>query len=602
MLAFNYSRYQQEGTRADIAPKVGSVELAPIDVQGLKCLSVDAATVARTECLVHENCRGHLQTASNGIILLPGMCLTEDPDYVDARTRATNDVITKHMSAVDYGKAIRETMKGKRGIVRYKMMASQPIASVRGVATCVWDCHVHEIYMPRSWMTRMKVPFRQCDGDLLSEQFGFREARDGDRALLSRCPIVSQNSIQPVRIRGWDNACIGVHPEMCSPLNLDFDGDEVHVSMVSSPESVREVDVLIEQSNLCAFKAMGRVPEMTDVDEDEDLSHDPMVGTTVALDDLDSVSYTGPEFKMARCKEATRAGMVELVKQGPPKAAAELLQLAAESSYRSTLSYLNVPNSYVLARKLALVASTVELQNGLPYATWDSDSWVTTSVAAPLPATLESGCYGMPAVRASMSMTQALTQSYLDMAKKAVVSADDTLLFGLVSGGFRSKCYVTACADELRYSTRPPVPSSGDVVLATTDPKHAWSLGDHPFAFKSYCILVALACKRIGYNATNSEISCLAALMTSAAYHDREYELSSESDNQFLTKTACDRLVASAADDLRALDNALTSQGVQQGVIVKSDVRAACSAVMLGNMAAQFSKSIALVPRSAEFK
>lgn len=140
MNEFNYVRYQLPGARADVAPKVASVELAPINVEALKCVRAQAGAIGKAECSVHKKCRGHLQFADSGIVLLPGMCLTEDPEVADLRTRATSDVVARCIDAAEYGKLIRDTVRGKNGPLRHKMMASQPITSVRGVAHGTATC------------------------------------------------------------------------------------------------------------------------------------------------------------------------------------------------------------------------------------------------------------------------------------------------------------------------------------------------------------------------------------------------------------------------------------------------------------------------------
>ena len=69
-------------------------------------------------------------------------------------------------------------------------------------------------------------------------------------ALLVRCPAMTERSCQPVKIRFWSKNSIGVHPAMCKPLHLDFDGDEVHIFMATTNVAADELMGLVENSKL----------------------------------------------------------------------------------------------------------------------------------------------------------------------------------------------------------------------------------------------------------------------------------------------------------------------------------------------------------------
>ncbi|CAH0476528.1 unnamed protein product [Peronospora belbahrii] len=81
----------------------------------------------------------------------------------------------------------------------------------------------------------------------------WRRPRDGDYALLSRNPVLSHESVRCVRIIGWDKQSIGVHPEYCVPLNVDYDGDEVNVQIVDGRKCEQEARSSIDANVLSKF-------------------------------------------------------------------------------------------------------------------------------------------------------------------------------------------------------------------------------------------------------------------------------------------------------------------------------------------------------------
>ena len=169
--------------------------------------------------------------------------------------------------------------------MRYKLLGSKPITSMRGVATCVWNINPHTVLIPDRWMRNVKVPYRKrSDSNVQSPSFIFRPVQDGDYAVLLCCPIVSDMSVQPVTVLRWNSLSVGVHPEMCRPLNLDYDGDEVHVIILSSPESRDELLKSISSSTLNKFSEYSPRVSCTDrYVPDENKGVDFMVGTTLSI-------------------------------------------------------------------------------------------------------------------------------------------------------------------------------------------------------------------------------------------------------------------------------------------------------------------------------
>ncbi|KAI5307077.1 hypothetical protein KEM56_004916 [Ascosphaera pollenicola] len=114
---------------------------------------------------------------------------------------------------------------------------------------------------------------------------------------------VGDSSVQAVRVKMWDNLTIGVHPEMCSPLNLDFDGDEVHVMIVTEETSKEEITFDDGPSLL---------KETILFPENEETPDDFMVGTTLSFSELSKFDYKNPLAKMSKAKDASRESIVKL--------------------------------------------------------------------------------------------------------------------------------------------------------------------------------------------------------------------------------------------------------------------------------------------------
>ncbi|KAI5277392.1 hypothetical protein KEM54_005039, partial [Ascosphaera aggregata] len=111
----------------------------------------------------------------------------------------------------------------------------------------------------------------------------------------------------------WDNLTIGVHPEMCSPLNLDFDGDEVHVMIVTEETSKEEISKLASIDDLTAFDdGPSLLKETILFPENEETPDDFMVGTTLSFSELSKFDYKNPLAKMSKAKDASRESIVKL--------------------------------------------------------------------------------------------------------------------------------------------------------------------------------------------------------------------------------------------------------------------------------------------------
>jgi len=303
----------------------------------------------------------------------------------------------------------------------------------------LWDTSPHVVKVPSSWMDRMKVPHRISSDQELSPYWSFRAARNGDAAVLIRDPIVSDSSVQPVTVEGWEQHGIGVHPEMCVPLNMDYDGDEVHVLVLSWPESVSEIVRSIEASGLSKF------PRPSPAD-----ARDFMACSTVSLSQLHSVDYNDEPARISRCKESSRRSMCESLDTNLALDYVSYVSPWSSSVSSMAASHLSVSLGYVLSRQLRICAMTLDPSQRDFRPMWSLAKSVKTDFMPGI--SLGAGeTYGLPGARLALRLSGLVTQRYLDMAKERGGSSDDILLLSLISG-HTTKCHIVSTPFEVSYS------------------------------------------------------------------------------------------------------------------------------------------------------
>ena len=530
-----------------MAPKVSEVHATQVNTSELVTTMIDTTATRVSGCKIHKNCMGHLQTSAKGGVLVPKWLVSDDPEMMDARATAAMSFVNGSLEERGYGRAIRQTLMGKRGLARYRLLGSKPITSSRGVASCVWGDDPHVVYMPSRWMKSIKVPFCKSDQGYKSPYFSFREVRDGDRAVLIRCPIVTDSSVQPITVRPWDNLSIGVHPEMCTPLNLDFDGDEVHVTAVSDEESVAEIDYLIATSGLSKFSAYQGLPA-----NDGDF----MVGSTVSMRELAHTGQSSKYHRICRCKEESRMPMVDIDTTPLSRRSHGLLGQWSDAMLSLVVSHLSVSKGYTFSRQLKAAASTVMYDNGTYRVNWSSPRSSNPTVPMYMHP-VDEPYYGLPAVRSAGKLAGVLMQSYLDMAKKNVASTHQAMFASLVS---RSDVhsYVIRTGDRmvvLSSGSRPAI-APGSSLVATTDPSVIKSTGSRYESMAMCSMAVDLACRKSGIQVSRSEVVALSCLVYSAIEVTGCAHITDSSPRQFLSHTPYSRVVGSLIENLGVIDRA----------------------------------------------
>ncbi|KAJ3021560.1 UNVERIFIED_CONTAM: hypothetical protein HDU68_009578 [Siphonaria sp. JEL0065] len=253
---------------------------------------------------------------------------------------------------------LRDSLAGRRGVLKYRAGGISPMTAIRGVATCSWHEHETIVYVPRKWMDRMKVPYTDSSNDMISPKVQFRNAKNGDRAILVRCPALSYESLQAVSIHAWHNDSIGVHPNYCDYLKLDFDGDEVHLLIVTNPMSVKELDVYAVRSSDHRFTVLldHTVPR-TVYEEPADRLYNYFAWSSMR-DSVDVVML--PE--LSHKQVGNKAGPWDLMQEvmaDPFTYRAKFQENAKSALHNLTQSNLRVAEGHIYGRQLRLYVNNI---------------------------------------------------------------------------------------------------------------------------------------------------------------------------------------------------------------------------------------------------
>ena len=549
---FSIYRYQASKRRVDVGPKVSSLEISEIDVDNIKVIKTRTLLVKTQKCEVHTGCIGHLRTSDDSNVLLPSWCVSDDPEMQDKRSRATEHMISGIISPQIYSSEIRSTLMGKRGLARFRLLGVSPLASIRAVATCAWDLGKHDIEIPRSWMERMSVPYRKCSHGELSPYFSFRPALDGDFGVLIRDPIVTDSSIQPVTIRGWNGSSIRIHPEMCVPLNLDYDGDEVHVLVISSPEAQSEISKSIKLSSLSKFDYENWKDFVYESDRSRRLGEtDFLVGTTASMSQLSRISYDSSQCGLARCKEPQRKRYLELMDTGPQSSIDATIGSLEKSCINLAASNLSVPMGYMLGRQLKIAASTVTSTLGIPVVLWPRAVMPSSEVCIKNYDT-DHPAYGYPAMRLASRLIGGVMQNYLDMAKGRSVSSDNVLMNSLftTSEVYYSLVDRKGVVETVMGDVTDPI----DNVIASTSPLVLRTMNSDMRVLRSCCTLTKLACMKMKVEHSNSEVLELSCLVYWSFKKTGGFSMTSTGYSRFLSSVGADFMTSSLCESVSVME------------------------------------------------
>src|ERR1700716_779737 len=172
-------------------------------------------------------------------------------------------------------KSLSDTLKGKQGRFRQKLLGKRVDYSGRSVIGVGHELKLHQCGLPKKMALELFKPFiynkleeRQLVAtikqakEMVEQQKPevwdiLEEVIKEHPVLLNRAPTLHRLGIQafePVLVEG---KAIRIHPLVCTAFNADFDGDQMAVHIPLSPEAQIEASVLMLSSNNILSPAHG---------------------------------------------------------------------------------------------------------------------------------------------------------------------------------------------------------------------------------------------------------------------------------------------------------------------------------------------------------
>lgn len=225
--------------------KAVKVVKAPED-SNIDVVSVPNFAHYESGCRQHSACFGHYCRTPGGILLPP-----------QSLSMRTGKITTEYLKASRYAfegrkeeylESLEKTNLTKEGTMQ-SMMSTPVAGSARLIATPMWYRR-ELIWISKNLADKYKVCYTHFDEDgIMDPVYRERTLEEGDYVMLIRPPPLNIWNTQPMKIRFWNNDCIGVHPETFTMLHGDFDGDEAHLMALLHPLSIQECEAWSVPSN-----------------------------------------------------------------------------------------------------------------------------------------------------------------------------------------------------------------------------------------------------------------------------------------------------------------------------------------------------------------
>jgi DNA-directed RNA polymerase subunit beta' len=172
-------------------------------------------------------------------------------------------------------KSLSDMLKGKQGRFRQNLLGKRVDYSARSVIVVGPSLKMHQCGIPKKMALELYKPFimrelvkRELATNIKTAKKLVEDADDkvwdviedviqDHPVLLNRAPTLHRLSIQafePVLIEG---KAIRLHPLVCAAFNADFDGDQMAVHLMLSPEAIMEAKLLMLAPNNIISPANG---------------------------------------------------------------------------------------------------------------------------------------------------------------------------------------------------------------------------------------------------------------------------------------------------------------------------------------------------------
>ena len=190
--------------------------------------------------------------------------LQEAVDALIDNGRRGKPVVTQNNREL---KSLSDMLKGKQGRFRQNLLGKRVDYSARSVIVVGPSLKMHQCGIPKKMALELYKPFimrelvqRGIAQNIKSAKKLVEESNDkvweiiedviqDHPVLLNRAPTLHRLSIQafePVLIEG---KAIRLHPLVCAAFNADFDGDQMAVHLMLSPEAIMEAKLLMLAPN-----------------------------------------------------------------------------------------------------------------------------------------------------------------------------------------------------------------------------------------------------------------------------------------------------------------------------------------------------------------
>lgn len=249
-----YERVVSPGQNVVPTFKVASYRMVDATRHTLYVQEVSSYQEYMAGCTTHgERCLGHLCKTPRGTILLPQKMASSmgvmSNDYAKMAEAVFNrDTASQELT---YREKLKKTMLGKSGAMRGNMPAGPVDSSGREVITNCWELEVMSqndkddtIYfaIPRAVANNMRVVKVGVDAEtgLPTSTYVEDYIREGDYVIVVRPPSLWHGNVQPMKVVVWNRECFGLAPSLCEDYHADFDGDEMQIFFIGTPEAIEE--------------------------------------------------------------------------------------------------------------------------------------------------------------------------------------------------------------------------------------------------------------------------------------------------------------------------------------------------------------------------
>ena len=164
-------------------------------------------------------------------------------------------------------KSLSDVLKGKQGRFRQNLLGKRVDYSGRSVIVVGPDLKMHECGLPKEMALELFKPFvirKLMERGIIKTVKSAKKIIDhkdavvwdilenvlkGHPVLLNRAPTLHRLGIQAFQPKLVEGKALQLHPLCCTAFNADFDGDQMAVHVVLSPEAVLEASLLMLSSH-----------------------------------------------------------------------------------------------------------------------------------------------------------------------------------------------------------------------------------------------------------------------------------------------------------------------------------------------------------------